>query len=118
MKNHPPQIIAMGGGGFSMEPRNLRMDRYVFALTGKPKPRVCFVGTASGDAERYTRKFYRMMKKHHCVPSDLSLFRRDERDPAKHLLSQDVIYVGGGNTFNLLQLWRAHGVDRAMHQAW
>jgi dipeptidase E len=111
----------MGGGGFSMEPRNVRLDRYVLALTGKATPRVCFVPTASGDSRDYVRRFRRAFEKLPCRPSDLSLFRcgRDRvADPVAHLLAQDVIYVGGGNTVNLLALWRLHGVDRAIAQAW
>src|SRR4051812_24004491 len=117
MNGNTPQIVAMGGGGFSME-RNGRMDRYIFSLTGKPKPKVCFVPTASGDSRDYVRRFYLGMEKHRCKPSDLTLFRRDARDPAKFLLEQDVIYVGGGNTANLLAVWRLHGVDRAIRAAW
>lgn len=112
------QIVAMGGGGFSMEPRNPRLDRYILGLTRKAKPRVCFVPTASGDSRDYIRRFHLAMSHHRCIASDLTLFRRDARDPAKHLLAQDVIYVGGGNTANLLAIWRLHGVDRAMRQAW
>ena len=112
------QIVVMGGGGFSMEPRNLRLDRYIFNLAKRPNPRVCFVGTASGDSRDYVRRFHLAMKRHRCRPSDLTLFRRDARDPAKHLLEQDVIYVGGGNTANLLAVWRLHGVDGAMREAW
>ena len=112
------QIVAMGGGGWGMEPLNPRLDRYVLSLTGKRSPRVCFVPTASGDSRDYVRRFYLAFKKHACRPSDLTLFRRDARDPTKHLLDQDVIYVGGGNTANLLAIWRLHGVDRAMRQAW
>ena len=108
----------MGGGGFSMEPRNLRLDRYILGLARKARPRVCFVPTASGDSRDYVRRFHLAMEKHRCVASDLTLFRRDSRDPAKHLLQQDVIYVGGGNTANLLAVWRLHGVDRAMRDAW
>jgi hypothetical protein len=100
------QIVAIGGGGFSMEPRNLRLDRYVLALTGKPRPRVCFVPTASGDSRDYVRRFHLAMEKHRCVASELTLFRRDARDLRDFILSQDVIYVGGGNTANLLAVWR------------
>jgi dipeptidase E len=113
-----PQIVVFGGGGFSMEPRNPRLDRYVLNLTRKRRPRVCFVPTASGDSGDYIRRFYLAFEKHPCRPSDLPLFRRDRRDPAAHLLDQDLIYVGGGNTANLLAVWRLHGVDRAMRQAW
>jgi len=108
----------MGGGGWGMEPRNPRLDRYVFALTGKKEPRVCFVPTAGGDSRDYIRRFYLAMEKHSCRPSELTLFRRTARDPREHLLEQDVIYVGGGNTANLLAIWRLHGIDRAMRQAW
>jgi peptidase E len=112
------QIIALGGGGFSMEPRNLRLDRYILAQSNARRPRVCFIPTASGDSRDYVRRFHVAMAKHDCVPSELTLFRRDARDPADILLAQDVIYVGGGNTANLLAIWRLHGVDRAIRRAW
>ena len=46
------QIIAMGGGGFSMEPENPLLDQYVIAQTGKPRPKVCFLPHATDDAIR------------------------------------------------------------------
>jgi peptidase E len=101
-----------------MEPRNLRLDRYIFSLTRKVRPRICFVPTASGDSRDFVRRFYLAMEKHRCTPSDVQLFRRDERDVRKHLLEQEVIYVGGGNTANMLAVWRLHGVDRMMREAW
>jgi dipeptidase E len=112
------QIVVLGGGGFSMEPRNKRLDWYILGLTRKPRPRICFVSTASGDSRDYIRRFHLAMEKHRCRPSELTLFRRDVRDPSKQLLEQDVIYVGGGNTANLLAIWRLHGVDRTMREAW
>ncbi len=52
-------IVAMGGGGFSMEPRNPRLDDFVLSLARrKRQPRVCFVGTASGDSDWYIRRFH------------------------------------------------------------
>src|SRR4051812_7459844 len=99
-------IVAMGGGGFSMEPRNPRLDRYVLALARKRRPRVCFIGTASGDSRDYVRRFHLAFEKHPCRHSELPLFRRDARDLRKFILEQDVLYVGGGNTANLLTLWR------------
>ncbi len=101
-----------------MEPRNPRLDRFVLALTKKRVPRVCFVATASGDSSDYVRRFHLAFEKHPCRLSDLSLFVRDDRDPAEVLLQQDVIYVGGGNTANLLAVWRLHAVDQALHRAW
>jgi peptidase E len=114
----PRQIVVMGGGGFLMEPRNPRVDRYILSLAKKRLPKVCFLATANGDSPDYIRRFHRAFEKHSCRPSTLSLFLRDERDPAKFLLDQDVIYVGGGNTANLLAIWRLHGIDKAMRRAW
>lgn len=111
------RIVAMGGGGFSMEPSNPLLDRFVLDLAGRRMPRVCFVPTASGDSDLYIRRFYRAFRKFRCSPTHLSLFRPPP-DPAGFLLRQDVIYVGGGNTRNLLLLWGAWGVDRAMRRAW
>ena len=108
----------MGGGGFSMEPRNLRLDRYILGLAKTKRPRVCFVSTASGDSRDYIRRFHLAMEKHDCVPSALTLFRRDARDPADIIRAQDILYVGGGNTANLLAIWRLHGVDQAIRRAW
>lgn len=119
----PPQIVAYGGGGFSMEAGNPLLDEYVLAVTGKPRPKVCFVPTASGDADHYIVRFYRAFgPKAEC--SHLSLFRRDrsgcgiEGDPLAHLLQQDIIYVGGGSVLSLLGAWRAHGLDRVLRRAW
>jgi peptidase E len=108
----------MGGGGFSMEARNPRMDDHILALCGARRPRVCFVPTASGDAATYVARFERAFRRRRARTSVLSLFRRDAGDLAARVLAQDVVYVGGGSTFNLLALWRAHGLDRALAAAW
>ncbi|HEY3020505.1 MAG TPA: peptidase E [Solirubrobacteraceae bacterium] len=117
-----PQIVAFGGGGFSTEAGNPLLDDYVLGLTGVARPRVCFVPTASGDADHYVVRFYRAFGDGRCEPSHLSLFRRDRgwagRSFADHLLSQDLIYVGGGSVVGLLGAWRAHGLDEVMAEAW
>ena len=118
------QIVAFGGGGFSMEAGNPLLDDYVLALAqaraGDRPARVCFLPTASGDADHYVVRFYRSFGAERCVPSHLTLFRRDGAgvDPAEHLLAQDLIYVGGGSVVSLLGTWRAHGLDRVLREAW
>jgi peptidase E len=112
------QIIAMGGGGFSMEPDNLVLDRYVLAATGKADPSVCFLPTASGDAEGYIVKFYSAFTGLACRPCHLSLFQRTPSDLRAFVLDQDVIYVGGGNTRSMLALWREWGLDAILREAW
>lgn len=113
------QIVAFGGGGFSMESGNPLLDDYVLGLAGKEDPRVCFMPTASGDADHYLVRFYREFRDR-ARPSHISLFRRDRgtEDVRAHLLAQDVIYVGGGSVLSLLGVWRAHGIDSIMREAW
>ncbi|KKK38594.1 peptidase [Mesobacillus campisalis] len=112
------QIVAMGGGGFSMEPENPLLDQYILKQSSKPKPKICFIPTASGDAEGYIAKFYAFFDKEHCEPSHLSLFRPPTRDLESFLLQKDILYVGGGNTKNMLALWREWGVDAILKKAW
>lgn len=121
MPGRMPQIVAFGGGGFSMEAGNPLLDDYVLGLAGRERPRVCFLPTASGDADHYVVRFYRQFAAR-CEASHVSLFRRDrngvETDFAEHLLAQDVIYVGGGNLVSLLGTWRAHGLHSVLRRAW
>jgi dipeptidase E len=115
-----PQVVAFGGGGFSMESCNAMLDDYVLAATGVERPKVCFLPTASGDADHYIVRFYRHFPATRCEPSHVSLFRRDcgAPDPATHLLEQDLIYVGGGCVRSMLGAWRAHGLDDVLREAW
>jgi dipeptidase E len=123
MRPRTPQIVALGGGGFSMEKDGSILDDYVLSLTDARRPRICFLPTASGDADHYVVRFYRRFSTH-CEASHLSLFRRDqggqgvEDDLASHLLAQDLIYVGGGNVVSMLGVWRAHGLDDVLREAW
>jgi dipeptidase E len=112
------QIIAMGGGGFSMEPDNLALDRYILEQTGKTRPAVCFLPTASGDADGYVVKFYAAFGGLDCRPSHLSLFRLPDADLASFVFEKDVIYVGGGNTRSMLALWREWELDGVLRRAW
>jgi dipeptidase E len=111
-------IVAMGGGGFSMEPENPLLDQYVLSLARRRDPRVCFVGTASGDAEGYRLRFHRAFATLGCRPTDLTLFEREVTDLRAFVLDQDVVYVGGGSTANLLAVWRVHGLDLVLREAW
>jgi peptidase E len=120
MQTVPRQIVAFGGGGFSMESGNPLLDDYVLGLTGAERPRVCFLPSASGDADHYIVRFYRAFSAHRCEATHVSLFRREQgpEDLRGHLLSQDLIYVGGGSVVSLLGVWRAHGIDQILREAW
>ncbi|WP_037651757.1 peptidase E [Streptomyces avermitilis] len=110
--------VALLGGGFSTDEDGL-LDDWLLNHARSPRPKVCFVPTASGDAPAYTDQFLSAFKSRDCEPSVLPLFRRalDDKALRTFLLSQDVVYVGGGNTANLLAVWRAHGVDRLLREA-
>ncbi|SFD48696.1 Peptidase E [Bacillus sp. OV194] len=112
------QIIALGGGGFSMEPENPLLDQYILRQSLKKNPKICFLPTASGDAEGYIERFYQGFKKHECVPSHLSLFKPPSADLRGFVLEQDVMYVGGGNTRNLMVLWREWGLNHILREAY
>jgi peptidase E len=114
--NSESQFIVMGGGGFSMLPENLSLDRYILQQTQTTTPKICFISTASGDSDAYVTSFYRAYSKLDCEPSHLPLFRRTpEIRPL--LLKQDVIYVGGGNTKSMLAVWRDWGLDLVLKEA-
>jgi peptidase E len=120
MENPLRQIVAFGGGGFSMEAGNPLLDEYVLGLSRSERPRVCFLPSASGDADHYIVRFYRAFPAERCEPTHISLFRRARgpEDLRGHLLSQDLIYVGGGSLVSLLGVWRAHGIDSILREAW
>lgn len=111
------QIIALGGGGFSMEPDNPLLDQYVLDAAPEPTPRITLLPTASGDADRIISQFYTTFNRLDCRPQHVSLFRQAP-DMAERFLETDIFYVSGGNTRNMLAIWRAAGVDRLVQQAW
>jgi peptidase E len=113
-------ILAMGGGGFTMEPANPLLDDYLLTLTGAAEPKVLFLPTASGDTNAQINAFYARYGGRRCVPKHVSLFRLDELDGALEdaVLEQDIVYVGGGSMRNLLAIWRAHELDRILVDSW
>ena len=115
-----PTIFAMGGGGFTMEPGNPALDDYVCTLAPAREPRICLLPTAGGDSEDQIRRFHAAFGDQLCEPTHVSLFRLGSRPVPlrEHLLSQDIIYVGGGSLVNLLALWRAHELDEILREAW
>ncbi len=112
------QVIAMGGGGFSMEPGNKRLDQYILNQSNKKKPRICLIPTASGDSKGYIKRFYNCFSKMNCAPTHLSLFKPNFDNLESFILNQDIIYVGGGNTRNLLLLWKDWELDKILKKAY
>jgi dipeptidase E len=115
-----PRIVALGGHEFRSRPGQLAITRHLLELTRKGKPRVCFLPTASGDPMEGIAGFYSALERFDCEPTHISLFRleRQRVDLRRHLLAQDLIYVAGGSMLNLIAIWRAHGLDRILPEAW
>ena len=112
------QIIAMGGGGFSMEPDNPLLDQYIVKQARRSNPSVCFFPHATDDASRYVLNFYKAFTRLNVRPTYLSLFTPPTTDLESFLLEQDIIYVGGGNTKSMLALWREWKLDEILYKAY
>ncbi|MDY0941253.1 peptidase E [Priestia megaterium] len=112
------QIIAMGGGGFSMEPDNPLLDQYILSQAHTDMPKICFIPTTSGDADNYIERFYEAFEKLICKPSHLSLFSQSFMDLKAYVLQHDILYVGGGNKRSMLLLWKEWGLDTILKEAY
>ena len=117
------RILALGGHEFSFRPADRAVCELLLRLAaerGGDRPRTCILPTASGDTSEQISSFYSAFGERLCEPSDVSLFRLGRRPLAlrDHLLSQDLIYVGGGSMVNLLAVWEAHDIASILSLAW
>ncbi len=94
-----------------------RLNDFLLGLTGKERPRICAIPTATGDAATNLVVYYGRYARR-ADATHLDLFTRSVVDIADLLLAQDIIWVGGGNTANMLAVWRVHGVDEILKEAW
>jgi peptidase E len=117
-----PRILATSGGFIEGRVQGSvllgQMLLDALALTGKERPRVCLVYTATGDADMYYARSYAAFNEAGCDVTELRLFTQPSADPEERLCGSDLVWVGGGSVANLLALWRLHGVDAAMREAW
>ncbi|WP_040803231.1 peptidase E [Nocardia concava] len=111
-------VVATGAGQRMMGRAADPLHDFVLGLTGKPQPRVLFLGTATGDDPGYIVSFYETYNSGRCRPFHLRLFDRSITDLRAYILSMDVVHVGGGNTANMLDVWRRQGVDAILREAW
>jgi peptidase E len=112
-------VIAIGGGMLWPDVQVPAHLDYALGLTGQREPRLCVVNTAGGDDPRWTLHMYDRFAGHQVRLSHLALFPMPNvRDPEDLLLSQDVIFVGGGSVANMIAVWRVHGLDVILRKAW
>jgi dipeptidase E len=114
------RILTLGGHDFTRRGADRAIRDYMLGLLGQRHPRICLLATASGDPADQISRFHDSFGAADCGVSDLSLFRLPRRPVAlrDHLLSQDLIYVGGGSMVNLLAVWEAHDLAAILRLAW
>ena len=103
------RILACGGDG--------DFTAFLLELSERPRPRFCYLPTATADDPARIVSFYERVLGHECDPFHVELFGTPQQ-PAERVAAADVVWVGGGNTANMLALWRLHGVDVALRSAW
>ena len=111
------QIIAIGGGGFGRNPGDGVIEQYILDQTGKEKPNICFIPTATGDNEAYKVNYYSTFSKLDCNPIHLDFFKRTP-DLEQLIPQQDAIFVGGGNTKSMLAVWKDWNLDKLLKDAY
>jgi peptidase E len=117
-----PRILATSGGFAATDrlgtivPAGLMKS--ALRMTGKDRPRLAFVQTATGDDKAGLLRMYSAFRGWSVDVSHLELFTWPNAEPRQLLLEQDLIWVGGGSVANLLALWRVHGIDDVMREAW
>ena len=114
------RIVAIGGGTLNSVDRDRRLLRYVLSLTGRACPTICMLPTASGDNLDQIVGWYEILQGLDCKPRHVRLFGPPNRprDFAGQLLAADAIFVSGGNTLNMLAVWRDQGIDAVLRKAW
>ena len=114
---HNKNIVAIGGGGFGRSLGSLQIEKYIISLVNKKRPKICFIPTASGDNSLYKLNFYRAFSKLNCITSHIDFFSRTENLEEK-VLTQDIIFVGGGNTKSMLAVWKEWNLDIILQNAY
>jgi dipeptidase E len=113
-------IVAIGGGDIRTR-GTAEIDREIIRLSGRKNPSVLFIPTASYDSARYWEHVKEYFGKFLNCSTDVLLLisgRLTNGQIRKKILSADIIYVGGGNTLYMMRLWRRHGVDKLLKQAY
>ena len=110
-------VVAMGGGGFLGGDPSSPLDDLLVSLAPRRRPRTVFLPTAAGDSERAIDAFHEAFARRDCEPEHVTLFGIPDH-PAERVAAADVVVVSGGNTANLLALWRLHEIDGALRHAW
>ncbi len=114
MKKH---IVAIGGGGFGRSNSSYLIEDYILKLSEKKCPNICFLPTATGDNDSYIVRFYSIFTRLNCKPSHIEFFKRTT-NIKNHIMKQDIVFVGGGNTKSMLSIWNEWGMSELLKYAY
>jgi len=114
LKKH---IVAIGGGGFGRNDSSYLIEKYILKLSKISIPKICFLPTATGDSDNYIVRFYTIFNRLNCKPSHIDFFKRTI-NLKKHIMEQDVVFVGGGNTKSMLAIWNDWGMSELLKDAY
>lgn len=113
--------ITVGKRLVKASPETTKIDKEIIKLSGKKKPKLLFIPTASSDSENY----YNNIKAHFGknLGCKLDVLYLIKEKPSKNeiklkILKSDIIYVGGGNTFKMMKIWRKYNVDKILIKAY
>jgi dipeptidase E len=115
-----PTLVAIGGGELK-DLETLPIDRHIVKLSGKKRPKVLFIPTASNDALGYWEIFQNVYgKRLGCETDALFLVREklSKKEIELKIFSSDIVYVGGGDTLRMLRIWRKTGTDKVLQTAY
>jgi peptidase E len=112
-------VLAVGGGMLMPRDAPPLQVKYAMELTGQARPGLCVLNTAAGDDPNAYLRFYDRLAETPARVRHLALFPMPNvADPEDLLMSQDVIFVGGGSVANMVAVWRVHGIDEILCKAW
>ena len=112
------QIFGIGGDFFPPQWKHPLLREHLLTLSDKSRPKVCYVGSATGDNAQNIATFYQEFGRHNTETSHLSLYSPPHKDIRSYVMKHDIIYVGGGSTKNLMALWNEWGFGEIMQEAW
>jgi len=115
--NLDKHIIAIGGGGFGRSNSSCLIEQYILSLSNKDSPKICFIPTATGDDNSYIVRFYSVFLHLNCIPTHIEFFKRTI-DINDHIMKQDIVFVGGGNTKSMLAVWNDWGMNNILNKAY
>ena len=110
-------VISIGGGGFGRNLSSCLIENYILGLSQSDCPKICFIPTATGDDNSYIVRFYSVFTRLNCRPTHIEFFKRTI-DIDNHIMNQDIVFVGGGNTKSMLAVWSDWGMNNILHKAY